>query len=206
MPHLRDVIDKMNGTRYWSTLDAASAYSSIPLAEQDREKRAFSVPRGKFEFNVTPYGLCNAGATYQRMIDITLSGLPSERVLAYMEDIVVYSKSFDEHLESLNKVFGCLRSSSITLKLSKCVFAIEHVDFLGLNLSAARIRPQSRLKEAIDNYQRPDSKKSLKGFLGLAGFNRSFIPNFAHVSQPLNALTSSETPFVWNNEKRHLVL
>ena len=200
LPHVRDVIDKMNGARYWSTLDAASAYWSIPLAEQDREKTAFSVPRGKFEFNVTPYGLCNAGATYQRMIDITLSGLPSERVLAYMDDIVVYSKSFDEHIESLNKVFGCLRSSSITLKLSKCVFASEHVDFLGFNLSAAGIRPQSRLTEAIDNYQRPNSKKSLKGFLGLAGFYRSFIPNFAHVSQPLNALTSNETPFVWNNE------
>ena len=117
-----------------------------------------------------------------------------------MDDIVVYSKSFDEHIESLNKVFGCLRSSSITLKLSKCVFASEHVDFLGFNLSAAGIRPQSRLTEAIDNYQCPNSKKSLKGFLGLAGFYRSFIPNFAHVSQPLNALTSNETPFVWNNE------
>ena len=200
LPHVRDVIDKMNGARYWSTLDAASAYWSIPLAEQDREKTAFSVPRGKFEFNVTPYGLCIAGATYQRMIDITLSGLPSERVLAYMDDIVVYSKSFDEHIESLNKVFGCLRSSSVTLKLSKCVFASEHVDFLGFNLFVAGIRPQSRLTEAIDNYQRPDSKKSLKGFLGLAGFYRSFIQNFAHVSQPLNALTSNETPFVWNNE------
>ena len=200
LPHVRDVIDKMNGARYWSTLDAASAYWSVPLAEPDREKTAFSVPRGKFEFNVTPYGLCNAGATYQRMIDVTLSGLPSERVLAYMDDIIVYSKSFDEHLESLNQVFNSLRSSSISLKLSKCVFASEQVDFLGFNLSAAGIRPQSRLTEAIDKYQRPDSKKSLKGFLGLAGFYRSFIPNFAHVSQPLNSLTSNDTPFMWTNE------
>ena len=74
LPHIRDVIDQMHGAKFWSTLDAASAYWSIPLAEEDKAKTAFSVPRGKFEFNVTPYGLSNAGASYQRMIDIALSG------------------------------------------------------------------------------------------------------------------------------------
>ena len=152
LPHVRDVLDKMNGARYWSTLDAASAYWSIPLAEQDCEKTAFSVPRGKFDFNVTPYGLCNAGATYQRMIDITLSGLPLERVLAYMDDIVVYSKSFDEHIESLNTVVSCLRLSSITLKLSKCIFASEHVDFLGFNL-----RPLTTINARIPRRASRDS-------------------------------------------------
>ena len=86
LPHVRDVIDEMDGSQYWSTFDAAAAYWSIPLAEEDKEKTAFSVPRGKFEFNVTPYGLCNAGSTYQRMIDICLSGLPNDRILAYMDD------------------------------------------------------------------------------------------------------------------------
>ena len=78
------------------------------LSEDDKEKTAFSVPRGKYEFNVTPYGLCNAGASYQRMIDICLSGLPSHRILAYMEDIVIFSKDFNQHLNDLRSVFDRL--------------------------------------------------------------------------------------------------
>ena len=93
LPHIRDVIDKMHGARFWTTLDAASAYWSMPLAEEDREKTAFSLPRGKYEFNVTPFGLCNAGASYQRMMDITLAGLETDRILAYMGDIVTFSET-----------------------------------------------------------------------------------------------------------------
>ena len=103
LPHIRDVIDKMEGAKFWTTLDAASAYWSMPVVEEDKEKTAFSVPRGKFEFNVTPFGLCNAGASYQRMMDINLSGLPSDRVLAYMDDIVIFSGNFQEHLHNLSK-------------------------------------------------------------------------------------------------------
>ena len=84
LPHIRDVIDKMEGSKYWTTLDAASAYWSMPLVKEDKEKTAFSVSGGKFEFNVTLDGLCNAGASYQRMIDICLAGLHADRVLAFI--------------------------------------------------------------------------------------------------------------------------
>ncbi len=199
LPHLRDVIDKMQGAKFWTTLDAASAYWSMPVAEEDKEKTAFSVPRGKFEFNVTPFGLCNAGASYQRMMDITLSGLPSDRVLAYMDDIVIFSGNFQEHLHNLEQVFQRLQSSRISLKLSKCVFASDKVNFLGFELSQGGIKPQARLTEAIDNYKRPETRKELKGFLGLAGFYRSFIQNFAEICQPLNKLTSENVPFQWDD-------
>ena len=154
LPHIRDVIDRMEGAQFWTTLDAASAYWSMPVAEEDKEKTAFSVPRGKFEFNVTPFGLCNAGASYQRMIDITLAGLPSDRVLAYMDDIVIFSGNFQEHLHNLEQVFQRLQSSGISLKLSKCVFACDKVNFLGFELSKGGIKPQARLTEAIDNHPR----------------------------------------------------
>ena len=97
------VLDKMQCTRFWTTLDAASAYWSIPLAENDKEKATFSVPRGKFEFNITPFGLCNAGASYQRMIEINLSGLDSDRTLAHMDDIVNSSP----HLREFEHLNGC---------------------------------------------------------------------------------------------------
>ena len=93
LPHIRDIIDKMQGTNYWTTLDAAGAYWSMPLMEKDKEKTSFTVPQGKFEFNATPYGLTNAGASYQRMMDMCLARLPYERILAYMDDIVVFSRT-----------------------------------------------------------------------------------------------------------------
>ena len=121
---------------------AAASYWSMPLAEVDKEKTAFSVPHGKFEFIVTTFGLCNAGASYQRLIDITLSGLPSDRILAYMDDIVIFSRSFREHFTDIEQIFNRLRDSGISLKLSKCVFASTKVDFLGFELSKEGIRPQ----------------------------------------------------------------
>ena len=198
LPHIRDVIDKMAGAVYWTTLDAASAYWSMPLKEEDKEKTAFSVPRGKFEFNVTPYGLCNAGASYQRLMDICLSGLPAERTLAYMDDIAIFSRTFDEHLKDIEAVFSRLRNTGITLKQSKCAFAKESVEFLGYELSMAGIKPQKRLTDTIHDFERPATKKDLKRFLGLAGFYRNFIKDFAEISKPLNKLTSEQVVYQWN--------
>ena len=200
LPHIKDVIDQMQGAKFWTTLDAAAAYWSIPLAEEDKEKTAFSVPRGKYEFNVTPYGLSNAGATYQRMIDICLSGLPPDRVLAYMDDIVIFSKTFAEHKLMLEKVFQCLLKAGVTLKISKCNFANNVVDFLGYELSEKGVKPQKRLTEAIRTFSTPQNRKEVRRFLGLAGFYRRFIPDFANISRPLNALTSDNVLFKWTND------
>ena len=109
LPHIRDIIDKMQDAKYWSTLDAAGAYWSMPLNEKDKEKTAFTVPRGKYEFNVTPYGLTNAGASYQRMIDMCLSGLSFDRILAYMDDVVIFSRTWEEHKSELD---ACLLYTS----------------------------------------------------------------------------------------------
>ena len=173
LPHIRDVLDKMNGAKFWSTLDAASAYWSVPLAERDREKTAFSVPRGKFEFNVTPYGLCNAGATYQRMMDICLAGLPSDRVLAYMDDIVVFTATLEEHEAALDSVLERLEAAGVTLKPSKCVIASDRVEFLGYELSSAGIRPQKRLTDAIDCFETTKSRKEVRRF-----WNGGVLPEF----------------------------
>ena len=123
LPHIKDVLDKMAGARYWTTLGAASTYWSMPLNEADKEKTAFAVPHGKFEFNVTPYVLCNTGASYPRVMDLCLSGLPADHILAYMDDIAIYSTTFEEHLSDLEAVFLRLRSAGISLKASKCIFA-----------------------------------------------------------------------------------
>ena len=168
LPHIKDVIDKMAGAWYWTTLDAASAYWSIPLAENDKEKTAFSAPHGKYEFNVTLYGLSNADSSYQRMM-LCLSGLTTERILAYMDDIVIFNSTFQEHLKDISAVFDRLRLANVTLKGSKCVFASESVDFLGFELSCQGIKPQHRLIETINQFPPPQSRKELKRFWGYRG-------------------------------------
>ena len=200
LPHVRDVLDKMHGATYWSTLDAASAYWSMPLNEDDKEKTAFAVLRGKFEFNVTPYGLSNAGASYQRMIDICLAGLPPNRVLAYMDDIVIFSPNLKDHLKDLEGVFERLREANISLKASKCVIAVKSVFSLGYELSNEGIRPQARLTDAIREFCVPKSKKELKSFLGLCGFYRQFVKDFAQICHPLNVLTRDNVPFIWDGK------
>ena len=133
LPHIRDVIDKMHGSTYWTTLDAASAYWSMPLREEDKEKTAFSAPRGKYEFNVTSYGLTNAGASYQRLMDVTLSGLSSHRILAYMDDVILFSRTFDEHEKDLDLVLERFKKANISLRpLNVCSVAIKLI-FWALN-------------------------------------------------------------------------
>ena len=179
-------------------LDAAWAYWSMPLREEDKEKTAFSAPRGKYEFNVTSYGLTNAGASYQRLMDVTLSGLSSHRILAYMDDVILFSRTLDEHEKDLDLVLECFENANISLKASKCVFGSDKVDFLGFELSAHGIKPQKRLTEAIENFAQPECKKDVKSFLGMANFYRTFIKNFADISHPLNRLTSDNVDFVWD--------
>ena len=171
----------------------------MPLSEKDKEKTAFSIPRGKYEFNVTPYGLSNAGASYQRLMDMCLSGLPVNRILVYMDDLVIFSRTFEQHLLDIEEVFRRLRAANITLKATKCVFAADKVEFLGYELSSEGIKPQKRLTTAINEFHRPENKKEVKRFLGLAGFYRNFIKDFGNISHPLNRLTSDNVEFIWDS-------
>ena len=125
-------------------------------------------------------------------MDMCLSVLSTDKVLSYMDNIVIFSDTFHEHMRDLKAVFNCLRAAKVTLKTSKCVFADQKVDFLGFELSVAGIKPQTRLTNAINQFPHPESKKE---FLGIAGFYRAFIKDFATISQPLNKLTGDNVKF-----------
>ena len=133
-------------------------------------------------------------------MDMTLSGLPNQRILAYMDDIVIFSKTFEEHLADIRHLFSRMQCSGISLKLSKCIFASDSVDFLSLELSGNGIKSQARLTDVIRSYQQPSIRKELRAFLGLAGFYRAFIPHFARICQPLNARTSNHAIYYWSKE------
>ena len=118
LPEVKDILDQLDGCQFYSTLDGASAYWSIPINEADREKTSFITLRGQYEFNVMPFGLCNAQATYQRAIDSTLKDVPNS--LPYIDDTLTFSNSFDEHLRHLSQVLECYRIANIQLRRDKC--------------------------------------------------------------------------------------
>ena len=120
LANIKDCIERMQGTKFWSTMDAASPDWSFRLNESDSEKTAFSKPHEKDEFNVMTFGLKNACATYQRLMDICLSGLPSDRIMAYLDDIVVFSKTFEEHERDVDMVLDKLEKAGISLRPEKC--------------------------------------------------------------------------------------
>ena len=182
----------MAGARHWTTLDAALAYWSMPSNEVDKEKTAFGIPHGKFEFNVTPYGLCNAGSSYQQLMDLCLSGLPADQILAYMDDIAIYSTTFEEHLRYLEAVFLHLHSAGISLKASKCIFTSDQVEFLGYELSANRIKPQDHLTEAIHKFPRPTQRRTWSDFWALQVSTTNLL-SVLHTYQSL----SVESQAIW---------
>ena len=128
-----------------------------------------------------------------------LSGVSFDRIFAYMDDVVIFSRKWSEHKKELNSVFKKLSEAGITLKASKCVIGSHAVEFLGYRLSEKGIEPQDRLIAALREFARPETRKAVKSFLGLAGFYRSFIPNFAAIAHPLNKLTSDNVKFEWSD-------
>ena len=143
-------------------------------------------------------------------MDVCLSGLSTNRILAYMDDIVIFSRTFDEHIVDVEAVFQRIRAGNISLKASKCVIAANTVDFLGYELASKGIKPQHRLTTAINDFPRPKNRKEVKRFLGMAGFYRNFIKGFGDISHPLNKLTCDNVKFDWNegcekafNELKH---
>ena len=131
LPRIDSIFDSLTGSTYFTTLDLASGYWQVEVEEQDKEKTAFSTPKGHFEFNVMPFGLTNAPATFQRLMECVLAALTDEQCLIYLDDIVVFSKTFQEHLRRLTNVFHALESAGLKLKASKCHFAKRKVNYLG---------------------------------------------------------------------------
>ena len=155
------------------------------MEESDKEKTAFSTSSGHFEFNVMPFGLTNAPATFQRLMECVLAGLTYEQCLIYLDDIIVFSSTFDEHIQRLRNVFLALCQAHLQLKLSKCSFMQKEVLYLGHIVSAAGVKPDPHKVSAVLDFPTPSNIKELKQFLGLTNYYRKFIYNYATIASPL---------------------
>ena len=189
--------------QYFTTLDLASGYHQIPMDGRDKEKTAFSTPQGHFEFNRMPFGLRNAPATFQRLMNTILMGLQGIDCFVYLDDLVIFGNSLKEHNIRLRKVMEKLREYNLKLQPEKCSFLCKEVGFLGHIITPERIKPDPEKIKAVEKYPVPTKLKEVQSFLGLAGYYRRFIPQYSKIARPLSKLTSDKTEFVWTTKQQY---
>lgn len=172
----------------------------MELDEASRPKSAFLCRKGLFEFVRLPFGLSNAPATLQRLMDSVLAGLKWQSCLVYLDDIVVFSSSFDEHLAHLRQVLLRISEAGLSIKLAKCRFASTEIDYLGFLITPDGLKPNPSKIAAISDFPVPSSSDDVRSFLGLAGYFRSFVSQFSVKAAPLNALLKKDVVFSWSPE------
>lgn len=187
LPNISDVLDKLGRCQYFTTLDLASGFHQIEMAEEDIPKTAFNVENGHYEYVRMPFGLKNAPATFQRVMDNVLRGLQGHICLVYMDDIIIFSTSLQEHMVNLTKVFKRLRETNLKIQLDKSEFLQKEVAFLGHIITPEGIKPNPHKIEAILKYPIPKTPREIKSFLGLLGYYRKFIKDFAKITKPLTS-------------------
>lgn len=200
LPRIDETLDTLGSAKIFSTLDLASGYWQVELDKKSQEKTAFYCRKGLFEFTVMPFGLCNAPSTFQRLMDLVLNGFLWNFCTVYLDDIVIFSPSFDEHLVHIQKVFERLRQAGLTLKGSKCEFGRKEVPYLGHIISADGVKPDPKKIDAIVQWPVPKDKKELASFMGLMQYYRRFSQNFSMKAAPLNDLRKAATAFNWTSE------
>ena len=185
IPRIDDTLDALQEAKFVSTLDLRSGYWQVEMDKESKEKTAFITHKGLYEFNVMPYGLTNAPATFQRLMDIVLAGLKWQSCLVYIDDVVIYSPTFEQHLIDLTNVFQALREANLTLKASKCCFCRKEMKYLGHIVTQDGIKPDPTLTKAVSNFPQPKTIKDVQSFLGLSGYYRRFIKDYAKIAEPL---------------------
>ena len=200
LPRVDNCLDAMASANFFSTFDLRSSYHQVVVAQEDRDKTAFICPRGMYRYKTMPFGLCNAGATFQQLMDVVMTGLHLEVCLVYLDDIILFSKSVDEHLERLIRILDRLKSAGLKLKPEKCSLLQKSVTFLGHVVSGDGISTDPEKIKVVAEWPVPSSVKEVRSFLGLAGYYRRFVKGFADIAAPLHALIKKNQSFHWSDE------
>ena len=199
LPKIDELYAKLQGYKVFSTLDLWSGYYHIGLSESVKPKTAFVVSgMGKFEFNRVPFGLAQAPTYFQRLINEFLTDC--NFAMGYLDDIIIFSKTEEEHLQHLEEIFEYLRKAGVKLKLQKCSFFKKHIQYLGHLISDEGIQPLPEKLESIAKMPVPQNAKQVKQFLGLVGYYRKFVPCFSDIARPLTQLTQKNEGFNWTTE------
>jgi len=199
LPRIEDLIDRIGQAKFLTKLDMTREYWQVPLDDDSVPVSAFVTPFGHFQWRYMPFGLRNAPATFSRLVSKLLLGLESF-CAAFLDDIIIFSDSWEEHFRHLRMVFDRIRDAHLTLSPPKCQFAVADVDYLGHHVGLGCIQPRTAKVEAVLAYQPPINRKQLQSFPGIAGYYRKFIPHYAHISAVLSDLLKKGVKYVWTPE------
>lgn len=190
LPRIEESLDALSGAQWFSTIDLASGYHQVPVTEKDRMKTAFCTPFGLFEFQRMPFGLCNAPSTFQRLMERMFGDQNCHSLLLYLDDVIVFSPTVDEHLNRLELVLNRFQNEGLKIKLQKCHFFQQEVQYLGHVISSKGVSTDPKKISAVTNWPVPNTLSELKSFLGFASYYRRFVEGFATLASPLNQLVA----------------
>jgi len=198
LPKIDTFFDMLNGSRFFNSCDLRQGYWQTVISEED--KTTFVTRKGQWRFKVQSFGLCNAPGQFARTMELILAGLTYETCLFYLDDILVFSRTFDEHCARLGAVLDRLDKHTLKLKPSKCHLFQRKVSFLGHVVSTKGIECDPCKTIAISDWPRPASVSEVRTFCGLASYYRTFVPHFAHVAEPLHDLTKKNVTIDWTDD------
>lgn len=197
LPIIDELMDELAGACWFSKLDLRSGYHQIRMAVGEEAKTAFKTHNGHFEFKVLPFGLTSAPATFQGVMNTVLADQLRQNVLVFVDDILVYSRTLEEHKNHLRQVFETLSKHQLRVKLSKCSFVQTQLSYLGHIISADGVSTDPEKIQVVRQWPVPVSVKDVRSFLGLAGYYCKFVRHFGIISKPLTELLRKGQPFIW---------
>src|SRR6202158_5841600 len=201
LPRIDELLDRLLGTKYFSKIDLRSGYHQVRIANEDIHKTAFSTRYGHYEYLVMPFGLTNAPATFMNLMQSVFSKYLDESVIIFLDDILVYSKSHDEHLKHLECVLQTLRQHKLYAKKSKCEFSQNEISFLGHVINSDGIKMEPSKVDAVVKWPQPKNIHDIRSFLGLAGYYRRFVKDFSKLASPLTNPLHANVPFKWTEKQ-----
>lgn len=206
IPATQQLLDCLSGAQYFSTLDLSQGYHQIPMAKEDMEKTAFATRRGHFEYKRMPFGLSTAPATFQKLMHMVFRSENWEQCLIYLDDILIFGRSAEEHLQRLRTVLQRVREAGLKLSPMKCSFLRREVEYLGHIIGSEGIKTDPTKVDKVKNWKTPESVKELKSFTGFCGYYRKFIKDYASLVRPLDALAASTMESTQNKKRYSAVL
>lgn len=200
LPRIDDLFDQLSGARVFSKIDLRSGYHQVKVRKEDIQKTAFRTRYGHYEFLVMPFGLTNAPAVFMNLMNRVFHRYLDKFVVVFIDDILIYSKTPEEHEEHLRIVLEILRQERLYGKLSKCEFFLDKVGFLGHVITGDGIAVDPKKIEAVEAWSVPQSVAEVRSFLGLAGYYRKFVKDFSRIAEPMTKLTRKDEAFIWTEE------
>ncbi|GBG63563.1 hypothetical protein CBR_g38630 [Chara braunii] len=199
LPRIDDLLDRVQGCRYSNKIDLKSGYHQIAIRPEDQHKTAFQTRYGLYEFVVMPFGLCNAPGTFQHAMNRIFHDYLDKFVIVYLSDILIFSRTVEEHVAHLDKVLSLLRQHQFKINREKCEFGCTRILYLGHEISAEGLKLDDAKVASIRDWPRPQSVTEMRSFLGMTGYYRNFVQNYSIVAAPLTDLTRLDTPWEWTD-------